>query len=63
MDGIGGVAPWLLVSGLVLFVAGDVLWLVRNTFHRPMDLRVTGALVTIGVLLMGAGLVSIVVTN
>ncbi len=58
-----GITPWLLVSGIVLFVAGDLLWLVRNTFQRPMDIRLTGSLVALGVMLIGAGLVSLVVAD
>jgi hypothetical protein len=50
------IALALLGSGLALFVAGDALWLVRNTFKRPMDMRITGGLVGAGVLLMAAGL-------
>jgi|GEM_PF-3695345 len=46
--------------GLVLFVVGDILWLVRNTFDRPMDVRVTGGLVGSGILLLSAGLVALV---
>lgn len=46
----------LILTGLTLFVAGDLLWLMRNTFRRPMDIRVTGGLVAAGVLIMGAGL-------
>ena len=49
-----------MLSGLALFIAGDVLWLARNTLSRPMDIRITGGLVAAGVLLMGAGLLSIV---
>lgn len=46
--------------GLVLFVVGDVLWLIRNTFDRPMNIRVTGGLVGSGILLLSAGLVALV---
>jgi len=53
----------LMLTGLVLFVVGDVLWLVRNTFKRPMDVRVTGGLVGAGVLLMGAGLITLIASN
>jgi hypothetical protein len=52
-------AAWplpLFILGLVLFVGGDVLWLLRNTFDRPMNLRVTGGLVFGGVALMSVGL-------
>ena len=41
----------LLVTGLALFALGDLLWLVRNTFKRPMDMRLTGGLVGVGVAL------------
>ncbi|MEX1021747.1 MAG: hypothetical protein WD058_01245 [Dehalococcoidia bacterium] len=46
----------LFVSGLVLFVVGDALWLLRNTFNRPMNVRLTGALILAGVVLLTAGL-------
>jgi hypothetical protein len=46
----------LILVGLALFLAGDVMWLARNTMSRPMDIRVTGSLVGLGVLVMGAGL-------
>ena len=48
--------------GIVLFVIGDVLWLVRNTFDRPMNVRVTGGLVGSGILLLSAGLIALVAT-
>jgi hypothetical protein len=48
--------------GLVLFVAGDLLWLVRNTFNRPMNTRLTGGLVGAGVLLLCVGLIALVAT-
>ncbi len=48
--------------GLVLFVVGDVLWLIRNTFNRPMNARVTGGLVGSGVLLLCVGLIALVAT-
>jgi hypothetical protein len=35
--------------GLALFIAGDVLWLVRRARGRPIELRVTGTLVLAGV--------------
>ncbi|MDA1010883.1 MAG: hypothetical protein O2888_05350 [Chloroflexi bacterium] len=53
----------LLVTGMALFVTGDLLWLVRNTFNRRMDMRVTGGLVASGVLLMGAGLIAFVASS
>jgi len=50
-------APLILfIAGLVLFVAGDALWLLRNTFNRPMNLRLTGALVAGGIVLISIGL-------
>ncbi len=48
--------------GLVLFVIGDVLWLTRNTFNRPMNVRVTGGFVASGVLLLCVGLIALVAT-
>ncbi len=53
----------LVVGGLVLFVVGDVLWLVRNTFDRPMNLRVTGSLVGVGIALMSLGLLTFALTG
>ncbi|MGE3962017.1 MAG: hypothetical protein AB7F65_10080 [Dehalococcoidia bacterium] len=50
----------LFVVGLALFVIGDLLWLVRNTFDRPMNLRVTGSLVGAGILLLSLGLIALV---
>ncbi len=46
----------LFLVGFALFAIGDVLWLVRNTFSRPMDVRVTGGLVVTGIVLMTVGL-------
>ncbi len=57
------IALALLVSGLALFVAGDALWLVRNTFKRPMSMRITGGLVGAGVLMMVAGLAALVASQ
>lgn len=57
-------APLILfLAGLALFVAGDALWLLRNTFKRPMNVRVTGGLVAGGVLLMVIGLVILVASS
>lgn len=53
----------LFAVGLTLFVVGDVLWLVRNTFSRPMNLRLTGGLVVSGVILMGLGLAALVASD
>ncbi|MDA0364649.1 MAG: hypothetical protein O3B31_01095 [Chloroflexi bacterium] len=39
----------LAVSGLVLFVAGDILWLMRRRQNRPMNLRFTGTLIAAGI--------------
>lgn len=50
----------LFIVGLVLFALGDLLWLVRNTFDRPMNVRVTGGLVGTGILLLSLGLVALV---
>lgn len=50
----------LFIVGLTLFVMGDLLWLVRNTFNRPMNLRLTGGLVGSGILLLCLGLVTLV---
>ena len=50
----------LFIVGLVLFALGDLLWLVRNTLDRPMNLRVTGGLVGTGILLLSLGLVALV---
>ena len=50
----------LFIVGLALFALGDLLWLVRNTFDRPMNLRVTGGLVGSGILLLSLGLVALV---
>ncbi|MDA0271479.1 MAG: hypothetical protein O2798_11025 [Chloroflexi bacterium] len=46
----------LVVTGLVLFVVGDLLWLVRNTFSRPMNMRLTGGLIATGIVLISLGL-------
>lgn len=46
----------LFLGGLALFVAGDVLWLLRNTFNRPMNLRLTGGLVGGGIAAISMGL-------
>ncbi len=59
---LDNVALILFAVGLALFVVGDVLWLVRNTFNRPMNTRLTGGLVGIGVLLICAGLIALVAT-
>lgn len=48
----------LFVVGLAMFVIGDLLWLLRNTFNRPMNLRVTGTLVGGGVALLSVGLLT-----
>lgn len=53
----------LFIGGLILFVIGDVLWLLRNTFNRPMNLRITGGLVGGGVLLICLGLIAFVLTG
>lgn len=47
----------LFLAGLAMFVVGDLLWLVRNTFDRPMHIRVTGGLIAAGMLLITIGLV------
>lgn len=47
----------LFLAGLAMFVVGDLLWLVRNTFNRPMHIRVTGGLIAAGMLLITIGLV------
>jgi hypothetical protein len=52
----------LFAIGLALFVVGDVLWLVRNTFNRPMNMRLTGVLVGAGILLICVGLIAVVAT-
>lgn len=46
----------VFLAGLAMFVVGDILWLVRNTFNRPMNLRLTGGLVIGGVVLLSFGL-------
>ena len=53
----------LFVVGLVLFATGDLLWLVRNTFNRPMNMRLTGGLVGTGVVLLTLGLVTLVAST
>ncbi len=53
----------LLICGIVLFLAGDILWLARVTMSRPMNLRVTGGLVGAGVLLIALGLARIAYTS
>ena len=45
-----------LVSGMVLFLIGDLLWLIQVTLSRPMNLRQTGGLVLGGVVLIAIGL-------
>jgi len=47
----------LFIAGVVLFVLGDILWLVRNTFSRPMNLRLSGGMVAVGIALISIGLV------
>ena len=56
---IDGLTLALLVSGLVLFVVGDILWFARHMRDRSMDLRMTGGLVGAGVLLIGIGMLRI----
>lgn len=46
----------LFLAGVVLFILGDILWLVRNTFSRPMDLRLSGGMVAAGIALISTGL-------
>ncbi|MCK9485911.1 MAG: hypothetical protein M0R73_04305 [Dehalococcoidia bacterium] len=53
----------LFLVGLALFIVGDVLWLLRNTFDRPMNVRVTGGLVASGVALISLGLLFLVLTS
>lgn len=48
----------LIIPGVVLFAAGDLIWLVRNTFSRPLPMRTAGALIILGIAFIGAGLVS-----
>ena len=52
----GTLALLFLVSGIVLFVIGDFLWLIQVTMSRPMNVRVTGGLVLGGVVLIAIGL-------
>ena len=42
----------LVLTGLALFVIGDALWLVRQTRHHSMSVRVTGGLVGAGIALV-----------
>ena len=42
--------------GLVLFLAGDVVWMLSRRREEPLDLRLTGGLVFGGVAVMGLGL-------
>jgi predicted acyltransferase len=46
----------LFIAGVVLFVLGDILWLIRNTFSRPMNLRLSGGMVGVGIALISIGL-------
>jgi hypothetical protein len=46
----------LFLAGLAMFIVGDLLWLVRNTFNQPMHIRVTGGLIAGGMLLITIGL-------
>jgi hypothetical protein len=55
-----GLTLALFVTGLVLFVAGDVLWFARHMRDRPMDVRLTGALIGGGVLIIGLGMLRLV---
>ncbi len=48
----------LFLVGLAMFIVGDVLWLLRNTFERPMNVRLTGGLVGGGVALISVGLLA-----
>lgn len=48
---------WLFGVGIALFVIGDLLWLMRNTLNRPMNLKLTGTLVGVGVACLTTGLV------
>jgi hypothetical protein len=43
--------------GLGLFAAGDAVWMLSRRREQPLDLRLTGGLVLVGVLVMGLGLV------
>ena len=52
----------LFLGGLALFIVGDVLWLLRNTFDRPMSVRVTGTLVGGGVAMISLGLLLFALT-
>ena len=51
----------LVLAGLALFVAGDALWLMRQTLNRPMNVRVTGGLVGAGIALVAAAILLFVV--
>jgi uncharacterized membrane protein YidH (DUF202 family) len=50
------VALLFILVGLALFVIGDLMWLVRHTLSRPMNMQVTGGFVAVGVALMVVGL-------
>lgn len=56
---IDGLTLALLVSGLVLFVAGDMMWFACHMRDRSMSIGVTGSLIGGGVLLIGIGLLRI----
>ena len=43
--------------GLVLFLAGDVLWALSQRRKEPLDLRLTGGVILAGVAVMLLGLV------
>jgi len=45
----------LAVAGLALFVAGDAIWLRDRRRGQPLDLRLTGTLIGLGVLLFLVG--------
>lgn len=55
-----GLTLVLLITGLLLFVAGDIMWFARHMMDRPMEIRVTGSLVGAGVLLIGLGMLRLV---
>jgi len=44
--------PDLRRRGVLLFVAGDVTWLIARQRNRSIDLRLTGSLITVGVVLV-----------
>ena len=46
----------LAVTGIALFVAGDLAWLLRQTFDRPISMRVSGTLLGSGVVLFAIAL-------